>query len=65
MGRIKNLLCDWFHGGGQIKRDSAGRINWRCNTCGRWSQPVSHAEEAAMIDAAIAGRKQAPQVEEK
>lgn len=44
------LWCDWTHGGGLIKRDSAGRINWQCSKCGRWSSPISLEDEQAMTD---------------
>lgn len=37
---MKNLICSWFHGGGDIKRDELGRINWQCRKCGRWGDPV-------------------------
>lgn len=40
MNWIKHKLCDWFHAGGRIKRDEQGRINWQCDTCGRWGTPV-------------------------
>lgn len=46
-----NFICDWFHKGGVITRDSQGRINWQCNTCGRWSDnPVPIDHENKLID---------------
>ena len=48
--------CSWTHGGGHIERDSLGRINWQCQRCGRWHDPVPVADEAAMINAAIKNR---------
>jgi len=51
---FNRLICEWFHGGGSVTRDSNGRINWQCHRCGRWSAPVSHKEEAAMIDRDLA-----------
>jgi len=50
MNWIKTKLCDWFHGGGRIKRDQQGRINWQCDTCGRWGTPVEKEDEDRMID---------------
>lgn len=41
-------MCDWFHGGGDIKRDASDRINWQCRLCGRWAGPVSKIDEAAI-----------------
>lgn len=44
------IWCGWTHGGGQIKRDDEGRINWQCNKCGRWSRyPVPLGEEQSAI----------------
>jgi hypothetical protein len=38
--------CDWTHGGGVIRRDEQGRINWQCGRCGRWSpNPVPLDDE--------------------
>lgn len=51
---FNRLICEWFHGGGSVTRDSNGRINWQCHRCGRWSAPVSHKEEAVMIDRDLA-----------
>ena len=42
-------ICDWFHGGGDIKRDEYDRINWQCRKCGRWADPVSIEDEQATI----------------
>jgi hypothetical protein len=47
---LKDKLCDWFHGGGRIKRDAVGRINWQCDKCGRWGDPVPLEHEAQMIE---------------
>ena len=35
---ISELWCDLTHGGGRVKRDDLGRINWQCDKCGRWSR---------------------------
>lgn len=52
------IWCGLAHGGGQIKRDEQGRINWQCNKCGRWSgHPVPLAEEARVYEQA-GGEKQ-------
>jgi hypothetical protein len=50
---LVDLWCEWTHGGGHIERDPLGRVNWQCNKCGRWADPVSAEDEAAVIDAAI------------
>lgn len=42
--------CNWFHGGGRIKRDNKGCINWQCDKCGRWGEPVEHSVEQRMIE---------------
>lgn len=47
---LRNFFC-YFHGGGVIKRDPAGNINWQCRKCGRWSDPVPMVEEDAVINA--------------
>ena len=52
---LKALLtrwwCDHLHIGGTIQRDSLGRINWQCDTCGRWSDhPVPLDEERRVVD---------------
>ncbi|MBO9430603.1 hypothetical protein [Sulfitobacter sp. R18_1] len=39
--RIKRAWCERFHAGGYVCRDSLGRINWKCDTCGRLSKPVT------------------------
>ena len=51
--KLNTLWCDLFHGGGQIKRDDDGRINWQCNKCLRWSDPVDTMTERLITDAAI------------
>jgi hypothetical protein len=50
---LADLWCGRTHGGGWIMRDPSGRVNWQCNKCGRWADPVSAEAEAAMTDAAI------------
>lgn len=42
------LWCEWTHGGGWIMRDPSGRVNWQCQKCGRWAEPVPDHEEYAM-----------------
>lgn len=44
---IVDLWCEWTHGGGHIERDPSGRVNWQCNRCGRWAQPVPIEDENA------------------
>jgi hypothetical protein len=39
------LWCEWTHGGGWIMRDPAGHVNWQCQKCGRWAEPVSERDE--------------------
>ena len=51
---LKEQWCDWFHGGGHIKRDCYGRINWQCDRCGRWGEPVERNDEDRIIDSVIA-----------
>ena len=53
MNRLKALWCELFHGGGHIKRDSQGRINWQCQKCGRWADPVPLEQEQRMTTQAI------------
>ena len=54
---IKFLLkkwCELIHGGGRIKRDPQGRINWQCDVCGRWSDyPISLEEEEETYNQAM------------
>ncbi len=50
MNWLKNKLCDWFHAGGDIKRDCHGRINWQCRTCSRWAIPVNPQTERLITD---------------
>jgi hypothetical protein len=50
---LKSKWCDWFHGGGLIKRDHLGRINWQCSKCGRWAEPVEVEEERATTDSEL------------
>jgi hypothetical protein len=62
MNWLKQFLCSWTHGGGHIKRDSQDRINWQCQKCGRWADPVpletEHRQIAKDIAAAIRARGQ-------
>jgi len=52
---IAKIWCQWTHGGGNIKRDPKGRINWQCNQCGRWSNhPVEPEAENWALDTEIA-----------
>ena len=53
MNWIKEFWCSWTHGGGHIKRDSHGRINWQCQKCGRWADTVPLEQEKRMTDRAI------------
>ena len=53
MNWLKQVLCSWTHGGGHIKRDSQGRINWQCQKCGRWADPVPLEQEQRMTTRAI------------
>jgi len=42
----RKMWCAWFHGGGRLHRNNKGRLNWRCDKCGRWSDyPVSLKDE--------------------
>ena len=50
---LTNKICDWFHKGGDIKRDSYGRINWQCRTCKRWNDAVDKQTEKIITDAHI------------
>ena len=45
--------CRLTHGGGHIQRDPTGRVNWQCNKCGRWAEPVSQEDEAAVTEFAL------------
>ncbi|MFG6660081.1 hypothetical protein [Sulfitobacter sp. 915] len=51
--RIKRAWCERFHAGGYVCRDHLGRINWKCDTCGRLSNPVTHEDERRVVDAKI------------
>jgi hypothetical protein len=51
--KLKRLMCDWFHAGGRVKRDPSGCINWQCDTCGRWGDPVSLETEQRVIEGDI------------
>ena len=37
---LKRMWCGWTHGGGRIKHDVNGTINWQCSKCGRWAIAV-------------------------
>lgn len=50
---LKRFWCDWFHGGGDIKRDKRDRINWQCRKCGRWADPVTPGDEVAVASAGL------------
>lgn len=50
---LKDLWCDWTHGGGYILRDPSGRVNWQCMRCGRWVDPISLEDEARVFDNAV------------
>ena len=60
---MKEFLCSWFHGGGSVKRDESGRINWQCKKCGRWAEPVpldvEHRQTTKQIAQATKARGQA------
>lgn len=56
--QIKRAWCETFHEGGYVTRDSLGRINWKCDTCGRWANPVSIEEERRVVDAHIKAAKE-------
>ena len=52
---LSKIWCAWTHGGGNIERDPEGRINWRCNRCGRWSdEPVDPDVEGWVLDHELA-----------
>jgi hypothetical protein len=53
MNWLKNKICDWFHAGGDIKRDCYGRINWQCRSGYRWGEPVDPQTELLMTAANI------------
>jgi hypothetical protein len=47
---LKIKWCSWFHGGGDIKHDPSGKINWQCRKCGRWCDPVSSNPNSKSTD---------------
>lgn len=51
--RLVGAWCDWTHGGGSIRYDVSGSLNWQCRKCGRWAMPT-----AAEIEASRKGKKQ-------
>lgn len=53
---LKEKWCDWFHGGGRIARDCYGRLNWTCDRCGRWGEPVDNQTETLIIERDIEER---------
>jgi hypothetical protein len=53
---LSELWCDYFHGGGRINRDEQGRINWQCDRCGRWGEPVEQHVEERIIERDIRER---------
>lgn len=53
INKLKRLMCELSHAGGRVKRDQSGRINWQCDTCGRWGDPVSLETERRIVDADI------------
>jgi hypothetical protein len=53
MSWLRSMICDWFHAGGRIKRDAYDRINWQCDTCGRWAEPVDKKTEELIIESHI------------
>jgi hypothetical protein len=51
----RRVKCAMGHGGGTIRRDVLGRINWQCDSCGRWSDhPVSLKTERLNTDRDLA-----------
>lgn len=51
---ISVVICDFFHIGGTIKRNNLERINWQCDTCGRWANnPVSIKDETLQVNKQI------------
>lgn len=58
MSWIMRQWCSLFHGGGDIKRDSIGNINWQCRKCGRWSIPVPKHIEALLLDTLLEKRNE-------
>jgi len=47
---LKQQWCSLMHMGGRIKRDDQGRINWQCDTCGMWGDPVPIDDEMRHIN---------------
>lgn len=45
--RLVGAWCDWTHGGGSIRRDVSGSMNWQCRKCGRWAMPTAAEIEAS------------------
>ena len=56
MSWLTDIWCELTHGGGRILRDPSGRINWQCEKCGRWSDPVPAEDEHAVTRSAMAER---------
>ncbi|WPZ30742.1 hypothetical protein T8A63_07200 [Sulfitobacter sp. OXR-159] len=63
--RIKRAWCERFHAGGYVCRDRLGRINWKCDTCGRFANPVTHEDERRVVDAKIEEYRRASEVAER
>lgn len=61
--RIKRAWCERFHAGGYVCRDRLGRINWKCDTCGRLSNPVTIEDELHSAYCHIAKLKKAAKSE--
>ena len=55
-----NWVCSWLHGGGDIKRDSQGRINWQCRKCGRWSDAIPIADENYLVEKELKRKESKP-----
>jgi hypothetical protein len=55
--KLVDAWCDWTHGGGAIRRDPTGCINWQCRKCGRWALPTALEYERSMTDRHIREHK--------
>jgi hypothetical protein len=55
--KLVDAWCDWTHGGGAIRRDPTGCINWQCHKCGRWALPTALEYERSMTDRHIREHK--------
>jgi len=54
---LAEIWCELFHRGGDIKRDSEGRINWQCAKCGRWGTSVTDLEEDELLSQYLADKE--------